>query len=315
MLRIRRTTRLLFIGRICASDTAFNKAQVAMSRSMTQRRLQRKRSRRGATPRAAMDRPRPSRPSTMVLPCARRSSSIGTSQIRTSSFFAMMMAKRLRRPLARTHNRPILFEFRGSGDPRNGQILGADMELNESNFRLVADAGGSSESGSIATYPLLPVLMHEAGHFLGLGHSTDTASLMYALYRPSPTASLTDDDSQGLCSIDLVGGLRSISSGGLFDAGNLCDPTPTNGFQSECGDASGGGPSTSEAGTDASTEIGYDSGETTVGIRAYGGCSVSNSNASSSSNTTYMGHSLALGVVISCLWRRRRDRQRFRVHS
>jgi hypothetical protein len=161
----------------------------------------------------------------------------------------------------------------------------------------------------------LPVLMHEAGHFLGLGHSTDTASLMYALYRPSPTASLTDDDSQGLCSIDLVGGLRSISSGGLFDAGNLCDPTPTNGFQSECGDASGGGPSTSEAGTDASTEIGYDSGETTVGIRAYGGCSVSNSNASSSSNTTYMGHSLALGVVISCLWRRRRDRQRFRVHS
>jgi hypothetical protein len=122
-------------------------------------------------------------------------------------------------------------------DPRNGQILGADMEINETDFRLVADAGAADAgSDGVDTYPLLPVLMHEAGHFLGLAHSADTSALMYALYRPSSAAGLTEDDREGICSTAVPGGLRLTTNAGVVDAGSTCDPTPTNGFQSECGD-------------------------------------------------------------------------------
>ena len=42
---------------------------------------------------------------------------------------------------------------------------------------------------------LMPIATHELGHSLGLGHSKDRESIMYAYYKSSmPASGLTDDD-------------------------------------------------------------------------------------------------------------------------
>jgi hypothetical protein len=50
------------------------------------------------------------------------------------------------------------------------------------------------------TYDLQAILTHEAGHFLGLSHSSETSAIMYAFYQPGHV-SLTADDAAGLCAI------------------------------------------------------------------------------------------------------------------
>ena len=41
----------------------------------------------------------------------------------------------------------------------------------------------------------MPIATHELGHSLGLGHSKDRESIMYAYYKSSmPASGLTDDD-------------------------------------------------------------------------------------------------------------------------
>jgi MYXO-CTERM domain-containing protein len=49
-------------------------------------------------------------------------------------------------------------------------------------------------------YSLQAILTHEAGHFLGLAHATDTGAVMYAFYQRNAIA-LTADDVQGICTI------------------------------------------------------------------------------------------------------------------
>jgi hypothetical protein len=139
-------------------------------------------------------------------------------------------------------------------DVTDGEIFDADMELNSHDYDLVAE--GPVPAGS---YDLASVITHEAGHFLGLAHSADTSAVMYAHYQPDATA-LTQDDSDGICSIYPAGGTRITSSGPL--AADACDATPRHGFSSECA-------TTDDGGTGAST----DDGGTPVPLR-HKSCSV-----------------------------------------
>ncbi len=51
------------------------------------------------------------------------------------------------------------------------------------------------QSGS---FDLQAILTHEAGHYFGLAHATDTHSIMYAYYQAGATA-LTPDDDGAIC--------------------------------------------------------------------------------------------------------------------
>jgi Matrixin len=122
-------------------------------------------------------------------------------------------------------------------DVTDGEIFDADMEINSHDYPLVVDGTGDADAGG---YDLLSIMTHEAGHFLGLAHSTDASAMMFAHYESGATA-LTADDVAGICTIDAPDGTRSTSDGPL--AGETCDPTPRHGFSTECASTSpdGGG--------------------------------------------------------------------------
>jgi hypothetical protein len=68
-------------------------------------------------------------------------------------------------------------------------------------------------------------LTHEVGHFLGLDHAADSASMMYRWYLAgsASTRGLTADDTAGICAIYPPG-----------EAKASLDCTPRHGFSSEC---------------------------------------------------------------------------------
>ena len=80
------------------------------------------------------------------------------------------------------------------------EILDADMEINTTppdyDFALPGDPTGDD---------LHMVITHEAGHFLGLNHSTLTGAVMFGEYQSGVLLSgLSDDDIAGIC--DIYGG-------------------------------------------------------------------------------------------------------------
>ncbi|MFO0589383.1 MAG: matrixin family metalloprotease [Polyangiaceae bacterium] len=102
-------------------------------------------------------------------------------------------------------------------DPKTGQILDADIEINHAyNEITTGDAN--------VVYDLRSILTHEIGHFLGLDHSDDPASTMYADYEPGSTEqrSLEDDDIAGLCDAYPPG------------RAGVCDATPNGGLADYC---------------------------------------------------------------------------------
>jgi hypothetical protein len=104
-------------------------------------------------------------------------------------------------------------------DSVTGQILDADIEVNATVPLSVTDEVPSEH------FDVLSILTHEAGHFLGLAHSTDPDAVMRPSYT-SGTASLrvpNDDDIAGICSI-YPPDRRSLP----------CDFTPRGGFANEC---------------------------------------------------------------------------------
>lgn len=125
---------------------------------------------------------------------------------------------------------------------QTGEILDADMEINNSarNLSITDDVPAKG-------FDLLSVVTHEAGHFFGLAHATDSRSTMFASYRPGTIAlrTLTSDDTAGLCAIYPSSSTRtvdtSVAASGTVAAG-ACDPTPFNGGTSECT-----GPATTKA--------------------------------------------------------------------
>jgi hypothetical protein len=84
-------------------------------------------------------------------------------------------------------------------DPARGTIFDADIQLN-AGIAPFAICGATCESN---VSDLANVVTHEAGHFLGLGHSTDHAATMSAssLLGDTTKRSLEDDDRAGLCAI------------------------------------------------------------------------------------------------------------------
>ncbi|MBK8938678.1 MAG: matrixin family metalloprotease [Polyangiaceae bacterium] len=106
-------------------------------------------------------------------------------------------------------------------DPETGDLLSADIELNARDHDFtVNDADVQAD--------LLSVLTHEAGHFLGLGHSGDTEATMFAFYDEGTTElrSLSPDDAAAICAV-------YPPSASIDDT---CNPLPRHGFSPECRD-------------------------------------------------------------------------------
>jgi hypothetical protein len=77
----------------------------------------------------------------------------------------------------------------------DGRIFEAKTEVNSENQPL-----STEEPPLSGTYDLQAVFTHEAGHFLGLAHATETTSIMYAFYQAG-AIQLTSDDVSGICTI------------------------------------------------------------------------------------------------------------------
>ncbi|MCC6646491.1 MAG: matrixin family metalloprotease [Polyangiaceae bacterium] len=100
----------------------------------------------------------------------------------------------------------------------SGEIYDADIEINGTQKITAGDVEVVNDLASILT--------HEAGHFLGLGHSPDGEATMYREYVPKSTSmrDLADDDRKGVCSIYPP------------DRVNLpeCNPIPRHGLGTKC---------------------------------------------------------------------------------
>lgn len=100
-------------------------------------------------------------------------------------------------------------------EPSTGKILDADIEIN-------------TYSQPLTALSLEYVVAHEAGHFLGIDHSNNTAALMFPSYSPFDSdnePALAYDDQVAICQTYFP--LRPVPPG--------CDPEPEHGFAPECG--------------------------------------------------------------------------------
>jgi hypothetical protein len=82
----------------------------------------------------------------------------------------------------------------------SGTIYDADTEINTFGHLVTTEEPPPPSGYPPNTYDLQSILTHEAGHFLGLAHSTDTSAVMYAYYHPG-SVTLTPDDVAGICTI------------------------------------------------------------------------------------------------------------------
>jgi hypothetical protein len=108
-------------------------------------------------------------------------------------------------------------------NPNSGEIYDADMQINET-LGSLAVCRGTCLPGRV---DLQNVLTHEAGHFLGLGHSSDLTATMAAKAMVGETKKrdLAQDDRDGLC--EIYGGLAAADCG-------ASDFEPDRGFSAMC---------------------------------------------------------------------------------
>ncbi len=110
-----------------------------------------------------------------------------------------------------------------------GEIYDADMELNSADNAITT-------SDTNVKFDLQSITTHEAGHFLGLAHSTTLTATMFPDYKATETElrTLDPDDVLGICSI--------YPAGGPIPA--TCDDTPRHGFSTLCASAQPATPTT-----------------------------------------------------------------------
>ena len=115
-----------------------------------------------------------------------------------------------------------------------GEIYDADMEINASEHNL-----STTDRVPANGFDLASVVTHEAGHFFGLAHATDSDATMFASYRPGSVSlrTLAPDDVQGICAIYPDDSTRTVSqvvspTGTVL--ADACDPTPRHGFTTAC---------------------------------------------------------------------------------
>ncbi|MDH5672212.1 MAG: matrixin family metalloprotease [Myxococcales bacterium] len=111
--------------------------------------------------------------------------------------------------------------------PESGQIFDADMQINETMGELSICDGPCPEG----QFDLQNVVTHEAGHFLGLGHT------------PVPTAAMHGEAELGeirkrfLTSDDVAGICETFGAGEQHLACKAVDYAPIGGFTARCFDA------------------------------------------------------------------------------
>jgi hypothetical protein len=103
-----------------------------------------------------------------------------------------------------------------------GQKLNPAGRLEYGVLLLNVEEGTSANINNLGRAKLVSVIAHEIGHILGLGHSSDTAALMYYDVSLKETASLSQDDADGLTYLyprneleadALLGGCGVVSGG------------------------------------------------------------------------------------------------------
>jgi len=130
-----------------------------------------------------------------------------------------------------THGPQVLGLTTVRFNKETGEIFGADMELNTFGM----DPLGVRDPIKPNEYDFISVATHEAGHFLGMGHSDQKASTMFARYLPGQTVqrNLSPDDIEAVCSVYRPDGQRTVLNTQVL-AAPQCDPTPRGGYSTQC---------------------------------------------------------------------------------
>lgn len=128
-------------------------------------------------------------------------------------------------------------------DTATGEIWGADMMINDE--RRLAQC---TTNGACPGFDLESIVTHEAGHFIGIGHSPIEEATMFFMSGVSgdtEARSLEQDDIDATCAIYPPGSLQSQCSAANF--------TPRGGLDLNCEDApnTGGSGCSAAAGNDA----------------------------------------------------------------
>jgi hypothetical protein len=111
---------------------------------------------------------------------------------------------------------------------RTGEIYDADMEINEGAGPFVrCDDLAGCEPGQV---DLLGVMVHEVGHYFGVGHSPEFGSTMYfeAQTGTFPLRTLSEDDIEAVCTLYPED-----------ETDDLCFYQPKNGLKLSCVEPAG----------------------------------------------------------------------------